>query len=160
MHRSFLKYHRQHLSSPWYRRHQVSGQVPLLELFNQQRLRLYVYIWSLYIHFRTRLPTNYPPNRIIYSPIIPPPFQERRIDPRDSRRASISHGTSPSRGVSNLRSDEPQAAAASSRSGTIKSTAVPWVYGKYGCVGEFRAWRNRGRRQSRFRETREARLLR
>lgn len=90
------------------------------------------------------------PNRIIYWPIISPPLQERRIDPRDSRRASISHGTSPSRGVSNLRSDEPQAAAAaaSSRSGTIKSTAVPWVYGKRGCVGEFRAWRNRGRRQS------------
>lgn len=57
----------------------------------------------------------------------------------DSRRASILSPTArsvaePSRGVSNLRSDEPQAATASSRSGTIKSTAVPWVYGKP-CVG-------------------------
>lgn len=59
----------------------------------------------------------------------------------DSRRASILSPTArsvaePSRGVSNLRSDEPQAATASSRSGTIKSTAVPWVYGKP-CVGVF-----------------------
>lgn len=52
----------------------------------------------------------------------------------------VSHGTSPSQGISNLHSDEPQAAA-SSRCGTIKSTAVPWVYGK--SVRVFFSWHNR-----------------
>lgn len=147
MHRSFLKYHGQHLSSPRYHRHQAKYHYS-----NYLTNKVYIYI-CIYGHFtflfehvcpRTLATESY----YLLANNFSPPLQERRIDPRDSRRASISHGTSPSRGVSNLRSDEPQAAAASSRSGTIKSTAVPWVYGKCGCVGEFRAWRNRGRRQS------------
>lgn len=138
--------------------------VPSFELFNQQQLYAVTCIIRLtnndiFIPFSSTFTLRRESSKSRHSSaftIFPSP--KRSLSIRDSLRASISHGTSPSRGVSNLRSDEPQAAA-SSRSGTIKSTAVPWVYGKYGCVGAFRAWRNRGRRQSRFRETQEARLL-
>lgn len=153
MRRSFLKYHRQHLSSPWYHKYPPAK-------YHYCLTNNVIYIYGRFISsFYPRITQIVLFIRQFFFPS-PSKSGVSILEILDVPRSAVSHGTSPSRGVSNLRSDEPQAAAASSRSGTIKSTAVPWVYGKYGCIGEFRAWRNRGRRQSRFRETREARLLR
>lgn len=55
MHRSFLKYHGQHLSSPRYHRHQAKYHY---SNYLTNKVYIYMYLWSFYISFRTRLPKN------------------------------------------------------------------------------------------------------
>lgn len=70
MHRSFLKYHGQHLSSPRYHRHQAKYHYS-----NYLTNKVYIYVFMVILHFfsNTFAQEHWLPNRIIYWPIISPP---------------------------------------------------------------------------------------